>query len=505
MVKHGRGWFVARGLVALALHVGFYVGGVTIGLVALGLALVTAYERQGREIFATGVLLAIACFTFYATFASPFARGEKVEAPGPELDGPRAPELLALVRDVAARMRTAPPSRVFLVAEANAYVVEHGGFLGFGARRWLAIGLPLLHAFDRTELVAVLAHELGHYAAGDTRLAGIAYRTRRRLAHAFTALSGTPTSLGIIELGRGIVQWLVTGYAKLYLRATATISQAQELAADEASVALGGRDAAASALTKVELADAAYTYLLVHELVPFALAGAWPSDVWGAFRALFDREDLRAEVLAAGRSAKTDPYDTHPSISDRTARIASLPDPGVARDPRPALDLVKLDEALVAEVERMLTIDERGQRIPLRPAGWDEAGAIHGRLQYEVARVAAAALHPHVGGSTFLDMSRAVVRWLPERGALFLAIALDPRVGGLVGAFQAEVAEEVFVRNVGAVVGVALVEIGGAWHTDVGKPLVVRLGGVDHDPFALARAAALEPGGIDRLGKILHP
>src|SRR5437867_9295895 len=60
----------------------------------------------------------------------------------------------------------------------NAWVEQRGGIMGFGSRRVMGLGLPLFQIVSIPEFEAILAHEFGHYHAGDTRLGPWVYKTR---------------------------------------------------------------------------------------------------------------------------------------------------------------------------------------------------------------------------------------------------------------------------------------------------------------------------------------
>ncbi|MFF1921024.1 M48 family metallopeptidase [Streptomyces sp. NPDC058221] len=76
-----------------------------------------------------------------------------------------APELFALIDEVAGVVGTTGVHAVAVNAEANAGVSTYG----LRRRRLLTIGLGLWEVLDTGQRIALLGHELGHYANGDTR------------------------------------------------------------------------------------------------------------------------------------------------------------------------------------------------------------------------------------------------------------------------------------------------------------------------------------------------
>ena len=99
----------------------------------------------------------------------------KRPALGGELDGELlreadCPALWQRVRELAARLKTAPPDQIVAGIDTNFFVTESPMTVQ-GQRltgRTLFVSLPLLRVLDRSEADAVLAHELAHFRGGDT-------------------------------------------------------------------------------------------------------------------------------------------------------------------------------------------------------------------------------------------------------------------------------------------------------------------------------------------------
>jgi Zn-dependent protease with chaperone function len=90
---------------------------------------------------------------------------------GEVVSEPDAPRLWKRVREIAAKMKTAPPDHLVAGIDANFFVTESG--LEVGGRRLagrcLYVSIPLLKVLDRPQADAVLVHELAHFRGGDTR------------------------------------------------------------------------------------------------------------------------------------------------------------------------------------------------------------------------------------------------------------------------------------------------------------------------------------------------
>ena len=81
------------------------------------------------------------------------------------------------------------PEEIYLVSDFNAWVANRGGVMGFGSRRVMGVGLPLLQILTVSQFRAVLAHEFGHYYGGDTKLGPWVYKTRGTIGRTIGNLS----------------------------------------------------------------------------------------------------------------------------------------------------------------------------------------------------------------------------------------------------------------------------------------------------------------------------
>lgn len=355
----------ARALLSVGLLLGVIALAVGIILALLGLNL--AVVRLGRV---NSALLVTTLAVLIALGRALTAMLRRPPEPVDEVEVPEAdePELYEAVRRLAAQVGTRPPDRVAVVAEVNAYVREFGRLLGLiGTRRTLAIGVPLLDVLDVSELQSVLAHELGHFAGGDTRLGPLTFRTEQALARI------------VQSLGDHWVSPVFVAYWRLQRRVSAGVRRGQELVADRASVKVAGRQVAADALQTVEIAGRAEALLHAAYLGPMLGAGYRPDDLAAGFRSLLVDPELVGELQAddgGSEHAPLDPWASHPPTPERIARIAALPEASaVARDARPARALLRdPDRWTVAANERWLEVVANGAT--LRSVGWDAWGEV---------------------------------------------------------------------------------------------------------------------------------
>ncbi|MGV9771220.1 M48 family metalloprotease [Streptosporangium sp. NPDC003464] len=353
-----------RAALAFALLAGFYVlvGLVLAAAVLFDVWLFIDFHAAGLKVAA---LLTLAAGALVQALWMVSHRKEG-EQPGVAVAREHEPELWRTVEELARRVQTSPPDEIRLVAEVNAAVSEDTRLLGLRAtRRRMYIGLPLLQTLTVDETRAVLGHELGHYSGAHTRLGAPVYRGRVALVAAVQGLGRHP-----------FVQRLFSFYAKLYLRVSQAVSRRQELEADEFAVAIAGREAMSGALHKIHRAALAWDLFMERYMSLAGAGGNRPGEVLAGFRALLDDPARQAEPARAGEQPEeTSPYDSHPSLRERLAAIALLPEPGHPADPRPATALLLDPAVATGAVERTIWSPEALST--LRPVSWEELVA-HG-------------------------------------------------------------------------------------------------------------------------------
>jgi Zn-dependent protease with chaperone function len=291
-------------------------------------------------------------------------RIDRFQDPGPRLLEGEHPRLFAVLRRVAEDTGQAMPSEVFLVAQLNAWVAQRGGVMGFGSRRVMGLGLPLLEALTVQQFRAVLAHEFGHYYGGDTRLGPWIYKTRAAIERTLQSLHRHSTALA------KPFQW----YGQAFVRITHGVSRQQELSADALAARTVGARPLVEGLRLLHGSDGAFSAYWSQEIVPVLQLGARPPFAAG-FRQFVGAPEIRTAIdeaiareLAEGEAG---PYDTHPCLRDRVAAVAALPAGEVPpADPR-ARDLLETPDA----VEAKLIAFMGGPDAPaLEPVTWSEVG-----------------------------------------------------------------------------------------------------------------------------------
>jgi Zn-dependent protease with chaperone function len=352
---------LGRAILAVALMIGFYA-------LALAMAAGLLWLPYAEWTYAHRLHPKLALFCVVgagAILLSIVPRVDRFEPPGPRLDPAEQPRLFRAVSDVARASNQTMPSEVYLVNEVNAWVAQRGGWMGFGSRPVMGLGLPLMSQLSISEFRAVLAHEFGHYCGGDTRLGPWIYKTRAAIVRTLQNLAEHSSAL----------QKPFVWYGNMFLRVTHAISRAQELAADALAARIVGAQAMVRGLTAVHGAGQTFGLYWSGEAVPVLSAGFLPSLTDG-FRLFLDEKQVAqavarsvAEELAEG---KADPYDTHPPLRERVAALESLP-PGDPPGAEP-LALTLLDDVPALERRLLATVAGGDAVAKLQPVGWEEAG-----------------------------------------------------------------------------------------------------------------------------------
>lgn len=348
-----------RAALAVGLTIGFYV--LALGMIGLLLYLPYAEMQYANRLH---LKLALLCVVVAGTIAwSILPRRDKFEAPGLRLERDQQPDLFRELEDVAQRTGQPMPAEVYLVPDANAFVAERGGVLGWGSRRVMGLGLPVLQTLTVSQLRAVVAHEFGHFSSGDTRLGPWLYKVRAAMIRT------------VVSLGDSWLQAPFRWYAKLFLRITHAVSRRQELVADRVAADAVGAQPLMDGLRVIHGVAPAFQAFWDSEMVPVLGYGYRPPLVQGL--SLFMQAEsvqaaMKQSVEASLQERETSPYDTHPSLPERLASLAALPPgPVLADDPPAASRLHQVAELESRLLAHMFGPDTAGE---WKPVDWTEVG-----------------------------------------------------------------------------------------------------------------------------------
>jgi Zn-dependent protease with chaperone function/tetratricopeptide (TPR) repeat protein len=276
----------------------------------------------------------------------------KVEDPGRALSESEAPELWALVRDVAAAINTRPVNEIRVTHGTELAVYERGGMrvkMQDQAERILIVGVATLNGFSQNAFRAVLAHEYGHFSNRDTAGGDIAYRVNLdiiRLAESM-ALSGTATVYNIA------FQFLRV-YHFIFRRITHGATRLQEILADRVAVHQYGADAFREGLTHVIRRDIEFNHVADKEINAALSSNR-------ALQNLYEMTEQNEEIKKdleqmyhENIARPTTEDDTHPSPNDRFKWASQIKSRETAPISGMVWDLFKNRETLTNEMNALL-------------------------------------------------------------------------------------------------------------------------------------------------------
>ncbi len=437
-----------RAVMALFLMVGFYVLALAIvaGLLFIPYAEYTYLERlSGRLAFGCVILAGMILWAIVP-------RADKFEAPGPRLTPGTAPYVFTLIEDVAKATGQPRPEEVYLLSDVNAFVTHRGGFMGFGSKRVMGVGLPLIKSLTPAELRSVVAHEFGHFVSGDVKLGPWIYKTRAAIFRA------------IHSLGDSVIQVAFNWYGHMFMRMTMQVSREQEFVADATAAKVAGVAHAISALQRVELIAPAYASYVNNEVMPVLRAGFLPPVGDGFDRYLGDPDMAKLfqeyvkEQQAVG--SEVGEYDSHPPTKERVAalqRIKQRP----SENPKDATAVMLKDPErhIRALMEHMYG---RDNVVKLKAIKWDEVGdRVYGTMWEDMVKE-----HAKWLGTLTADQIPADKKWFIKKGAELASLHERSDAGS---AEHIEYAKHVLL----CAIGNALVRQGWTIETAPGRPLIV--------------------------------
>jgi Zn-dependent protease with chaperone function len=226
-----------------------------------------------------------------------------------------APALFRLLGEVGSHTRAPVPHVVVVSSEFNATASLSGL-----RRRVLEIGAPLWIAADPQARVALLGHELGHFAHGDLR-SGVWVGSGFRALTRWHYLAHPGNDLNIVELvALAPLRWAIAGYLSVLDALNASASRRQEYLADLAAAHAGGT-AGATALMDTLLAMPTVEAAMTRA----ALDSAGPS-MWDLVRDdMTGRSDSRVARRRTESAERNRADSSHPLTTLRIRLLEARP------------------------------------------------------------------------------------------------------------------------------------------------------------------------------------
>lgn len=235
----------------------------------------------------------------------------------------QAPQLRRDIDALLKRLRVPGRMRVYLDESFNAAAMQTRGLLGLvGTRCALILGVPLLAALGREQVLAIVAHEFGHFSRKHGLLGQWLYRAR----------------VGWIEYARQVrdsdsvldraAAWYARKFVPFFSALTFAESRHCEYEADSDAVSAVGSEALAQALTRTVVVGRYWDADLPRQLTAWQLElPKPPSDFLQRFARGISEckpQDL-ASWLERRMAEPSSSLDTHPSLSERLGAAGERP------------------------------------------------------------------------------------------------------------------------------------------------------------------------------------
>lgn len=463
-----------RAMLAVALTAGFY-------LLALAIAGTLLFIPYAEWTYGGRLHIKIALFCIIGAGVilwSIMPRIDRFTPPGPQLLPEEHPELFAVLRQTARETQQEMPAEVYAVGEMNAWVMDRGGFLGFGSRRVMGLGLPLLRVLNISQARGVIAHEFGHFYGGDTKLGPWIYRTRSAIGRTLNGLEGVESML------QKPFEW----YGNAFMRITQGISRGQEYSADRLAAGIVGTEAMVEGLRIIHGSAPVFDSYWRNEYLPALNQGYHPplSEGFATFMSVPSIAEAVTNIITEELDAgETNIYDSHPSLRDRVAALQTVTFKR-DQDTRPAISLLKNVEQLEASFVQRLVNPESGHVI--QPIAWENVG---GKVWLPI-------WEDHA--NTYSDILKEL-----RLGAIPQLLADEEAKRALLaqsGEVNDEGRERFLVGVLGSAIAVVLARQGWQLEVNPGADVVLKHEGKDIKPFAAVKQMVAGEMAKEEWGKI---
>lgn len=260
-----------------------------------------------------------------------------------------APSLFEVLDSMCERLDVPKNIEVHLDDEFNASAAEGRGFFGLlGTRRIMTIGMPFLACMSRDDVLAVVAHELGHFSRRHSLLGNWLYRAR--MGWADFAVPGSETASAFERATR----WYARSFAPHFLTVSLVHSRACEYEADRDAAALVGQHRFALALTRVAIVvDQGWRAFQIALAREQETAGEPPGNYHARLHETIEIEISRHREAWLDKvgSSRSGWQDTHPALADRLIALGTAPDVEPVTEPAGKALLGSAWESMRAEFD----------------------------------------------------------------------------------------------------------------------------------------------------------
>jgi Zn-dependent protease with chaperone function len=240
-----------------------------------------------------------------------------------ELRAEEAPALYSEIARLKAKLEAPGRMRVYLDESLNASAAEARGFLGlFGTRAALTLGVPLLLVLDRRQVLAIIAHEFGHFSRRHGRLGNWLYRARVGWILYAEQVSESDSTFD------RAAAWYARHFVPFFSARSFVHSRQCEYEADADAALAAGSDTVAAALTRFVVLARLWHERLPSHITEWQLKAPEPAaDFYERFAELCrecSSRDLQT-WLDKELAAPSGWLDTHPGLAERLASLNEAP------------------------------------------------------------------------------------------------------------------------------------------------------------------------------------
>lgn len=334
-------------LIALAIGLAILAGYGGIALILLRPSLITLVLGLGLAGLGIMVLFFLVKFMFTQNKVD---RSHLIE-----VTRQQQPDLFAFIERLTKDIGAPFPKRIYFSSDVNASVFYDSGFwsMFLPIRKNLQIGLGLVNTLTLSEFKAVLAHEFGHFSQRSMKLGSYVYNVNQvifnmlydnqgygKALESWSNINGYFAFFANITVGivKGI-QWLLQQMYGIINKTYMSLSRQMEFHADAVAASAAGSRQLASALLKLDMANATQQKL-------YQTYNNWLSDNVKAVNMFpHHREVMKqfaqeyhlpvvnglptvdenaAKRLASSRVVVNDQWASHPGTEDRVHQLNQL-------------------------------------------------------------------------------------------------------------------------------------------------------------------------------------
>ncbi len=235
------------------------------------------------------------------------------------------PKIWDFVKNIANKIDSKPPNNIIVGLEPTFYATA-ADVVGCGDAKLkgetLYLSLPLMRLFNRSELTAVVGHELGHFSAKDTAFSTKFAPVYRGLGNSINALSSA--NEGALSLAKLPALLVLASMYESFEKNVASISREREFEADKVGVSVSSGKDLAYSLSKVILFSPLWNNVRIDNIKRLN-AGKISENLSlifkdkSAYNLSKQQLDEQKENILA--SSISHPTDTHPILIERLKNV----------------------------------------------------------------------------------------------------------------------------------------------------------------------------------------